>query len=81
MKKEELVPVIKEAWGIVEEEAPAAKKKEVKPGVTVKALKEKVAQFKQEKAAARDAGDRQKIDILRRRINRMKKRTRKAVQA
>ncbi len=80
MKKEELLSLIKEAWGIAEEEAPAARKT-VRPGVTVKDLKEKVARFKEEKAAARQAEDRPRVEILRRRINRLKKQTRKAARA
>ena len=81
MKKEELLAVIKQAWGIVDEEETVVKKKEIRPGVTVKDLKEKVARFKEEKAAARKADDRRKVDILRRRINRTKKKTRKAARA
>jgi hypothetical protein len=83
MKKEELLGAIKEAWGI-EEEEPAkakAKSKETKAGASVKDLKAKIALFKEEKAAAREANDRKKVDVLRRRINRLKKQTRKAAQA
>ncbi|MFO7785653.1 MAG: transcription termination factor Rho [Thermodesulfobacteriota bacterium] len=80
MKKDELLKLIKEAWDISEEEAPA-EKKAVRSGVTVKELKQKVARFKDEKAAARNAGDRSRVDILRRRINRLKKQSRKAARA
>ncbi len=80
MKKEELLKVIKEAWGISEEEAPA-KVKLVRSGFTVKDLKQKVARFKKEKAAARESGDRPRVEILRRRINRLKKQTRKTARA
>ena len=74
MKKQELLNVIKEARGIKDEE-PA---KKIAKEIDVKALKEKIARLKLEKAAAREANDRQKVDTLRRRINRLKKRTRKA---
>ncbi|MGD8385630.1 MAG: transcription termination factor Rho [Desulfobacteraceae bacterium] len=81
MKKEELLGAIKEAWGIEEEEPAKAKTKESKAGTSVKDLKAKIALFKEEKAAAREANDRKKVDVLRRRINRLKKQTRKAAQA
>ena len=79
MKKDELLKVIKKAKGITEEEPPKkAKKKTPKKEVDKKALKEKVIQLKKEKEAARLAKESKKIDVLRRRINRLKKRTRKA---
>jgi len=81
MKKEELLGAIKEAWGIEEEEPAKAKTKESKAGLSIKDLKAKIALFKEEKAAAREANDRKKVDVLRRRINRLKKQTRKAAQA
>ena len=74
MKKQELLAVIKEARGIKDEEPAKKSAKEI----NVKALKEKIARLKVEKAAAREAKDRQKVDIIRRRINRLKKRTRRA---
>ena len=49
--------------------------------MTVKDLKAKVARFKEEKAAARQANDQRKVEIMRRRINRLKKKTRKAARA
>ena len=80
MKKDELVALIKEAWGIAEEE-PAPRKKATRTGATVKELKEKIARFKQEKKAAKESNDREKVEVLRRRINRLKKQTRKAARA
>jgi len=80
MKKDDLVALIKEAWGIAEEE-PAAGKKATRTGATVKELKEKIARFKQEKQAAKESNDREKVEVLRRRINRLKKQTRKAARA
>jgi hypothetical protein len=80
MKKEDLVALIKEAWGIAEEE-PAAKKKATRSGATVRELKEKIARCKQEKQAAKEQNEHQKVEVLRRRINRLKKQTRKAARA
>jgi cell division protein FtsX len=82
MKKEELLAVVKEAKGITGE-APQKKKrvKAAKKAYTVKELRTKVIQLKEEKAKAREEGDRAKIAVLRRRINRMKKLTRKVAQA
>ncbi|MBW2609331.1 MAG: Rho termination factor N-terminal domain-containing protein [Deltaproteobacteria bacterium] len=82
MKKEQLIAVIKEARGIKDEKPVEKKKKVVSKRVdTVKELKQKVVQFKKEKKAALLARDRKKVDILRRRINRLKKRARKVAQA
>jgi hypothetical protein len=81
MKKEELLDIIKTNRGI-EDETPAQKKKEkpTKPTSSVKDLKKKIGQFKLDKQKAREAKDREKVDILRRRINRLKKQTRKVAQ-
>ncbi len=81
MKKEELIPVLKEAYGI-KDEVPG--KKSAKSGaktVTIKDIKERIARLKKDRAAALEAGDRKKRDVLRRRINRDKKRSRRAVHA
>jgi len=75
MKKEELLKIIKQARGIVDEKP--AKKKKVKIIFTVVDLKKKIIALRDEKAAAHKAQDVKKIDILRRRINRFKKRSRK----
>jgi cell division protein FtsX len=82
MKKEELLAVIKEHRGIKDEKP--AKKKKVKadaPVTSVRELKDKIIQLREEKREARQANDRHKIDILRRRINRLKKQTRKVARA
>jgi len=79
MKKDELLAAIKKARGI-EEEAPPAKKKEGKAAkgkVDAKALKGKIIQLKEERAKARQDKNKAQVDVLRRRINRLKKRTRK----
>ncbi|RJR17650.1 MAG: transcription termination factor Rho [Desulfobacteraceae bacterium] len=81
MKKEELVPILKEAYGI-KDETPG--KKAVQAGgkaVTVREVKDRIAKLKKDKAAALEAGDRKMRNILRRRINRDKKRSRRAVHA
>jgi hypothetical protein len=80
MKKEDLLKEIKEAWGI-EDEEPVKKKKATKSGLTVKELKEKIVGLKEQKKSARDEKDPKKVDVLRRRINRLKKQTRKAAGA
>ncbi len=82
MKKAELLSLIKEHRGIKDEE-PAKKKSKSSGKITSspKELKLKIVQLREEKEKARDAKDKDKVDILRRRINRMKKKTRKAVQA
>jgi hypothetical protein len=73
MNKEELIAAIKEIKGISDEGAKAAKT------VNVRDLKEKINILRQTKidVSAADAG-RAKINILRKRIGRLKKRTRKA---
>jgi protein-arginine kinase activator protein McsA len=82
MKKEELLKAIKEAMGIKEEE----EAKEGKPGggkkqASLKELKEKIFQLKRQKQEAISSEDKKKASILRRRINRLKKRSKKAVKA
>lgn len=73
MNKEELLAAIKKVKGIVDEGKKAQKT------VNVRELKEKVKELRAAKAQAYEAGaGNQQIDILRRRMNRMKKRTRKA---
>lgn len=79
MKKEELVAFIKEARGIVDEE-PAKKKVSVKAekvALTKPEVKQRIRGLKQEKKAAQDAKETKKADILRRRINKLKKLSRK----
>jgi hypothetical protein len=59
----------------------APKKKADKEPVTVKGLKEKVIQLKESREEARKAKDKRMVDMLRRRINRSKKRMRKISKA
>jgi hypothetical protein len=73
MNKEELLAAVKEVKGIVDES-----KKTVKT-VNMRELKQKVKELRTLKAEAYEAGESsKKIGILRRRMSRMKKRTRKA---
>lgn len=79
MKKAELLAAIKEAKGIEEKKAP--KKKAKKDELTGSELKAKIAELKVKKEEFRKARDRRMVEVLRRRINRAKKRTRKLAQA
>ena len=79
MKKAELLAGIKEARGIKEEKAP--KKKVVKGTITVKDLKAKIVELKAKREEARKAMDKRLVEICRRKINRLKKGTRKVSQA
>lgn len=78
MKKEDLLAAIKQARGIPDEETASKKKAKVAKGaVSVQALKLQIRRLKDEKAKACQGNDKARTDILRRRINRLKKRTRK----
>jgi|UniRef100_A0A7C5AL20 hypothetical protein len=73
MNKEELLAAIKKVKGITDEGKKAAK------SVNVRELKQKIKELRALKAQAREAGEsNKKLEILRRRMNRLKKRTRKA---
>jgi protein-arginine kinase activator protein McsA len=74
MKKEDLLPAIKEALGIKDEE-PA--KKGLAEKATVGEMKEKILQLKEDKRTALASKDKKKVAVLRRRINRLKKRSKK----
>ncbi len=82
MKKEELLAIIKEARGI-KDETPSKKRarKTAKAPVTAGEVKKKISQLVLEKQAARESRDIKRVEILRRRINRMKKLTRKVKKA
>jgi len=73
MNKEELLSAIKKVKGIAEEGKKVAKT------VNMRDLKQKVKELRTLKAEAYEAGEsNKKINVLRRRMNRLKKRTRKA---
>ena len=78
MKKEELLPAVKEALGIKDEEPP---KKAVEVKATVGEMKKKILVLKEEKKTAISSKDKKKITVLRRRINRLKKRSKKVAKA
>ena len=88
MKKDELLATIKTNRGIDDKKVATppekplkkASKKAGKGQLTHKQMKDKVIELRKEKTAARQAKDKNKVNVLRRRINRLKKRTRKAVQ-
>ena len=82
MKKDDLLTVIKEFRGI-KDEAPAKKKKPQtkKTAISAKELKLKIARLREEQEKARESKNKKDVDTLRRRINLMKKKTRKIAQA
>lgn len=71
MKKEELIVEIKKAKGIVDEPLK-------KSDATIAQLKQKIRALKIERQAALEAKDKKKATIFRRRISRLKKKTRRA---
>jgi len=71
MKKEELIVEIKKAKGITDEPVKKA-------DATVAQSKQKIKAFKIERQAALEAKDKKKATIFRRRISRLKKKTRRA---
>jgi len=82
MKKEELLSIIKAHRGIEDEGLEKkARKKTPKTKASPREIKQKLEQLREEKVAARAAEDKRKVEILRRRINRLKKETRKAALA
>ena len=74
MNKSELVAAIKEAKGIADE------KKRDKSG-DVRSIKKKVRELRSQKETMREAGEKDKVQLLRRRISRLKKKTRRATKA
>jgi len=71
MKKEELIVEIKKAKGIVDEPLK-------KSDASIAQLKQKIRALKIERQAALEAKDKKKATIFRRRISRLKKKTRRA---
>ncbi|MCD6261702.1 MAG: transcription termination factor Rho [Deltaproteobacteria bacterium] len=78
MKKPELLSIIKKSKGI-KDERPV--KKTTKAAYNIRELKQKLVILKQEKQNALKIRDKSRVNILRRRINRIKKMTRKAASA
>ena len=80
MEKAELLSLIREYYGIEEEVVEKKKKvKKVIPKATLKELKSKIIELRGKKEEVRETKDPKQINILRRRLNRLKKQTRKAV--
>lgn len=81
-EKKETKTAAKKETKAAEKKKPAAKKKAAKKApaktLSVKELKKLIAALREEKIAAQQAKDRKQTDILRRQINRLKKKTRKA---
>ena len=74
MNKSELVAAIKEAKGIADE------KKRDKSG-DVRSIKKKIRELRSQKQTMKEAGEKDKVQLLRRRISRLKKKTRRATKA
>lgn len=70
MNKAELLGAIKEARGIVDD-------KVKKSGVSTREIKKKIHELRVLKAQASEAKEKTKVKILRRRIGRLKKKTRR----
>ena len=71
MNKEELISVIKESRGIVDEVSK-------KDSTGMRELKKKIAALREKKNEAKSAGDRKHAQAFRKKMNRLKKRTRRA---
>ena len=81
MMKPELLSLIREYYGLEDEAVEKTKKvKKVKVKASVKELKGKIIELRGKKQEVREAGDPKQINNLRRRLNRLKKQTRKAAQ-
>jgi ABC-type uncharacterized transport system ATPase subunit len=81
MKKDELLEALKEARGIKDETPVKKKKKKVagpKKNMTVKEMKQEIDRLRAERLTLRQEKDKKKLEIIRRRINRLKKMTRRA---
>jgi len=85
MKKDEIISMLHEYMEVVgipfERAEKQVKAKVPKVNLSKKQLKEKAAALRVEKAEVRAAGDSKKTRILRRRINRIKKMTKRAAAA
>ena len=78
MKKDELLGAIKKAKDVKEEKPKKAKKPKKAGGAEEMSVKKKIQVFKTKRADALAAGDKKEATILRRRINRLKKKSRRA---
>lgn len=71
MNKSELIAAIKEAKGIADT---GGKKR---PAASIRQVKEKLDELRKQREASLQADDKKQADILRRRISRLKKKTRR----
>lgn len=78
MKKDELLAAIKKARGAEEEKPKTGAKPKKAGGAEDIDLKKKIKIIKAERMDALSAGDKKAAKILRRRINRLKKKSRRA---
>ncbi len=74
MNKSELIVAIKKTKGIDDD-------KGRKTTRDVRAIKQKISELRSQKESMKEAGEKDKVRILRRRISRMKKKTRRAALA
>ena len=74
MNKSELVAAIKEARGIEDE-------KKGDKSIDVRSIKKKIRELRSQKETMKEAGEKGKMQMLRRRISRLKKKTRRASKA
>jgi hypothetical protein len=83
MKKEEIIPLLYEYMESVgipfERPEKSTRVKVPKVNLSKQELKKKAAALRAEKASMRAEGDLKKVGVLRRRVNRLKKMTRRAV--
>ena len=79
MKKAQLLEIVKEARGI-KDEAPVKKKKTAGPkkDLSVREMKLEIIRLRAEREVLRQEKDKKKLEIIRKRINRLKKMTRRA---
>jgi hypothetical protein len=75
MNKEELLAAIKEGLGITEESGSKLFAREIAK------VKAEIKQLKAQRDQAREGGDKKQVEIYRRRISRLKKKTRKLAAA
>ncbi len=79
MKKEELLAIIDKEAG--DKKAPSKKReKKIKVNMTLKDLKKQITALREKKEAARETGDKKTVSLLRQRISRLKKQTRKVAR-
>ena len=74
MNKMELIEAIKEVKGIVDE-------RKKRSDIDVRAIKKRIKELRELKTQAKEKGDKKKVNILRRRMSKLKKQTRRAAAA